>query len=189
MKPTPALRAADPTGRAMAPRFGGASMFYLSARGHGRRTVEKSTDGQASEVWRDVEGALVRAGGGLARRHARRGRRQAGRQRTLWSCRRTAPRRTLGRHRSKSQGAAGQSAADWSPDGKWIVAGGRDARGPALFKIPVDGGAPARLVEGKWVNPGLVAERRPDRVCRAIVVGQVQLLGVRPDGTPVELPQ
>ena len=32
-------------------------------------------------------------------------------------------------------------------------AGGRDAQGPALFMIPVDGGAPVRLVEGKWVNP------------------------------------
>ena len=51
------------------------------------------------------------------------------------------------------QGAAGQGTADWSPDGTWIVTGGSDAQGPALFKIPVDGGAPVRLVEGQAVNP------------------------------------
>ena len=51
------------------------------------------------------------------------------------------------------QGAAGQGTADWSPDGTWIVTGGRDAQGPGLFKIPVDGGAPVRLVAGQAVNP------------------------------------
>ena len=31
--------------------------------------------------------------------------------------------------------------------------GGSDAQGPGLFKIPVDGGAPVRLVSGQAVNP------------------------------------
>ena len=56
------------------------------------------------------------------------------------------------------RGAAGQGTADWSPDGAWIVAGGDDAQGPGLFKIPVDGGAPVRLVAGR-PQSGLVAER------------------------------
>ena len=51
------------------------------------------------------------------------------------------------------QGAPGQAAADWSPDGSWIVAGGLDADGPALFKIPANGGDPVRIVTGQAVNP------------------------------------
>jgi hypothetical protein len=50
-------------------------------------------------------------------------------------------------------GAAGQGAADWSPDGTRIVTGGRDEKGPALFIIQVDTSVPVRLLEGWWVNP------------------------------------
>jgi Tol biopolymer transport system component len=36
-----------------------------------------------------------------------------------------------------------RGSVSWSPDGKWIVAGGIDDRGPGLFKIPLDHGAPS----------------------------------------------
>ena len=32
------------------------------------------------------------------------------------------------------QGSSGRAAADWSPDGSWVVAGGLDADGTALFR-------------------------------------------------------
>ena len=86
------------------------------------------------------------------------------------------------------QGAAGQGTADWSPDGAWIVTGGRDAQGPGLFKIPVDGGAPVRLVAGQAVNPVWSPDGNLIVYAGTFVAGQVALLGVRPDGTPVELP-
>jgi dipeptidyl aminopeptidase/acylaminoacyl peptidase len=38
-----------------------------------------------------------------------------------------------------------EGSADWSPDGKWIVIGGNDAKGPGLFKVPIPSGAPVRL--------------------------------------------
>jgi Tol biopolymer transport system component len=47
-----------PTARALAPRFAGTTLFYLSARGAGDG-LWKVQDGQASEVWRDVYGALA----------------------------------------------------------------------------------------------------------------------------------
>jgi Tol biopolymer transport system component len=86
------------------------------------------------------------------------------------------------------EGAAGQGAADWSPDGTRIVTGGRDEHGPALFVVPVGTGVPVRLVEGSWVNP--VWSPRGDLIVYAgrSVIGQVEIRGVRPDGTRVELP-
>ena len=84
-------------------------------------------------------------------------------------------------------GAPGQGAADWSPDGAWIAASGTDASGLGLFKIPVQGGTPVRLVSGQAYNPVW----SPDG--QLIVYGdglgaEVTLRGVRPDGTPVNLP-
>ena len=46
-----------PAVRALAPRFGGKSLFYLSARGTGDG-LWRYHDGQATEVWRGVDGAL-----------------------------------------------------------------------------------------------------------------------------------
>ena len=41
----------------------------------------------------------------------------------------------------------------WSPDGHWIATGGTDGEHEGLFKIPVEGGAPVRLVSGQAFNP------------------------------------
>jgi len=51
------------------------------------------------------------------------------------------------------QGVVGQGTADWSPDGTWIVTGGTEGQVQGLFKIPVDGGAPVRLVSGELAIP------------------------------------
>ena len=178
-----------PTGRAMAPRFGGHALFYLSTRGtaDGLWTMK---DGTASEVWSNADGALFEpaAVSPDGTRVVIVVRQQGTRRLSLMSADGTN-RRTLAGS-IQIEGAAGQGAADWSPDGKWIVAGGRDERGPALFKIPVDGGAaPVRLVEGTWVNP--VWSPKGDLIVYAgrSVIGQVRLLGARPDGSPVDLPE
>jgi Tol biopolymer transport system component len=86
------------------------------------------------------------------------------------------------------EGAAGQGAADWSPDGAWIVTGGRDAQGPGLFKVPAEGGEPVRLVAGRAVNPVWSPDGKLIVYAGKFFTGQVELLGVRPDGSPVELP-
>ena len=178
-----------PTGRALAPRFGGTALFYLSARGTGNG-LWKLLDGQASEVRREVEVALsepaaispdgdrvvvvVREAG---KRHL-----------SIMSADGTnaqplAP--TI-----EVEGASGQGAADWSPDGTSIVTGGRDAQGPGLFKIPARGeGKPERLVAGQAVNPVWSPTGNLIVYGGRSVVGQVEILGVRPDtGEPIELP-
>ena len=90
------------------------------------------------------------------------------------------------------RGVEGQGAADWSPDGKWIVTGGDDGHGPGLFKIPVDGSAPVRLVSDDAVNP--VWSPNGDLIVYAVPFGTAggrnMLRAVRPDdGTSVEMPE
>ena len=86
-------------------------------------------------------------------------------------------------------GVVGQGAADWSPDGSSIVAAGSDDTSPGLFKIPVDGGAPVRLVEGWAYNP--VYSPNGDAIIYASgfggAGGRSVLRRIRPDGTPVSM--
>ena len=175
------------TGLAFAPRFGKDSLFFLSARGTGDG-LWRVQDGRPSQVRRGVDAALSEPatvspdGQRLAVVVRREGRRHLSIMSADGTNARTfAPSIDI-------EGAAGQGAADWSPDGTRIVTGGRDEQGPALFIIPVDSGVPVRLVEGAWVNP--VWSPKGDLIVYAgrSVIGQVELLGVRPDGTPVELP-
>ena len=76
-------------------------------------------------------------------------------------------------------------AASWSPDGKWILTGGSDAKGPGLFKIPIDGGAPGRLVTGQALDPIWSPDGQLIVYAGANVGSQAPLLAIRADGTPV----
>jgi serine/threonine protein kinase/Tol biopolymer transport system component len=177
-----------PTGRALAPRFGGTSLFYLSARGTGNG-LWKVQDGQASEVRREVDVALSEppAVSPDGRRVVVVVRREGKRHLSIMSADGTnaqplAP--TI-----EVEGASGQGTADWSPDGTWIVTGGRDSQGQGLFKIPVEGGGPVRLVAGQAVNPVWSPNGNLIVYGGRSVVGQVAILGVRPDnGASVEMP-
>ena len=46
-----------------------------------------------------------------------------------------------------------RGAASWSPDGRWLAVAARQGRGLRVFGIPVDGGAPVRLVDSVSSNP------------------------------------
>ena len=177
-----------PSARALAPRFGGTSMFYLSASGAGDG-LWRFQDGKASEVWKAEDDSLteppaVSPDGGRVAIVVR----QLGKPRLSVMTADGTNARTLATS-IEIQGAGGQGSADWSPDGAWIVAAGKDEQGSGLFKIPVDGGAPVRLVSGQFVNPVWSPDGALIVYGGPVVGGQVPLLGVRPDGTPVEWPE
>jgi Tol biopolymer transport system component len=178
-----------PTARALAPRFGGTSAFYLaiSARGDGDG-LWRLDDGHASEIWNDAEGGLFEPAAAApdGRRVAVVVRQEGKRHLVMMSADGTDA-RTLAAS-IDIQGEAGQGTADWSPDGRWIAAGGVDAKGPGLFKIPVDGGAPVRLIDGQAINPVWSPDGHLIVYAGPVVGGTAALLGIRPDGVRVELP-
>ena len=179
------------TDRALAPRFGGTSLFYLSL----------STRGTGDGLWRAQDGAAFEVTKGAASaftepaavspdgRHVALSVRQHGqRHLTVMSADGTNA-RTLAAS-IEIQGVIGQGAADWSPDGSRIVVSGKDAEGSGLFVIPVHGGASRRLVAAEAYNP--VWSPKGDVIVYAAgfggAGGRNVLRGVTADGTPVRLP-
>ena len=59
-----------------------------------------------------------------------------------------------------------RGAASWSPDGKWVAVAANQGDGTRLFKIPLDGGQPVRLLDTRSYQSGLVARRPVHRVFR-----------------------
>ena len=172
-----------PAVRALALRFRRTALFYLSARGTGDG-LWRFHDGKASEIWKSSDGALNEP---PAISHDG--------QRVVFTLRRDGKRRlTL----MSAEGAGAQAlaasidvrnAADWSPDSRWIVTGGRDdAQGDGLFKVPVDGGAPVRLAKGPAANPVWSPDGTLIVYAGPQFGGRSQLLAVGPDGSPVALP-
>jgi Tol biopolymer transport system component len=146
-------------------------------------------EGRTSEIWKDA-GRTLSDPPAISRdgRHVALVVNQEGRRRIAIMAADGTGRRTLGATIS-IEGSPGASAIDWSPDGAWIAAGGVDQQGAGLFKVPLDGGPPVRLVTGHAVNPVWSPAGNLIVYAAAFVDGQVPLRAVRPDGTHVDLPQ
>jgi Tol biopolymer transport system component len=175
-----------PTVRALAPRFGGTSLFYLSSRGTGDG-LWRYQDGKADEIWKGTDGALleppaVSADGS----HVAMVLSQNGTSHLRVGTADGTDFHVVGA-RIDIRGTSG--SASWSPDGKWIVVAGSDAKGQGLFKIPVDGGEPVRLLDGNLGDPVWSPDGALIVYIGEFVSSQELLRGVRPDGTTVELPE
>jgi serine/threonine protein kinase len=172
-----------PTVRAQAPRFGGASLFYLSSR-DGADGLWSYRDGQALEIWKGSEGALqaapaVSADGKSVAFTLRRDGKQ---QMHVMAADGT-------QLRPLSSDVDVRGTASWSPDSQWIVAAGSDRGGLGLFNLPVNGGPPVRIATGPFLNP--VWSPRGDLIvyCGTQVFTITALLAVHPDGSPANLPE
>jgi Tol biopolymer transport system component len=170
-----------PAGRALGPRFGGTSLFYLSSSGVGDG-LWRLQDGTAAEIWKGSDGALLKAPA-----ISPHGDRVAVILRKQGKLRLALVSADGADHRSLTDAVDVRGTAAWSPDAKWIVTGGKDGGGFGLFMIPVDGGEPVRLVTGPAFDPAWSPDGRV-----IVYVGQQgaagPLLAVRPDRSPVNFP-
>jgi len=169
--------------RALAPRFAGGTLFYLSSR-NGADGLWSYRDGKTLEIWNGSEGVLLSPpgvsvdGSSVAFALRRNGKQQM---------------HVLAADGTQLRPLSGEvdvrGTASWSPDGKWIVVAGSDHVGQGLFKLPVDGGSPVRIATGQCLNP--VWSPRGDLIVYSgtQVFTLTPLLAVHPNGTPAKLPE
>jgi len=168
--------------RALMPRWRGTTLYYLSSLGPLDR-LWRFDQGRSAEVWGDPQGRIVEPPAISP----------DGRQVAVVTS-------NAGKRRLQLVSADGaesrliaeelevEGSTDWSPDGRWIVAGGNDGGGEGLFKIPAAGGAPVRLTSGVGRNPvwspdgSMIAYSGPN------VFALTPLLAMRSDGTPIKMP-
>jgi Tol biopolymer transport system component len=135
------------TSTGFSPRLGPDYLLYVSATGSGQ-SIWKLADGTATELW-SGPGAQIFGGPAIA---------ADGRQ-IAFSVRQQG--KTL-LYAMQADGANARVVADsldlqgapaWAPDRQSITSAADDHGVPRLFRVPVDGGSPARFVQEYSVNP------------------------------------
>ena len=172
--PTPSVNAATPL-------YSNESLYYLASGASGR-SLWRFREGNVTEVWRAGDDPLVTSPG-LSRSG-----------RVAIALRRNGKLRL---HLLSPDGAEVQpmteaidarGSVSWSPDEQWLVTGGSDGTADGLFKIPLGGGEPVRLVKGQALDPIWSPDGRTIVYAGPNVGSQAPLLAVQPDGTPVPMP-
>jgi Tol biopolymer transport system component len=173
-----------PTAHGASPRFGPDYMLYRASTS-GIDGVWKVGEGQKpTELWNGRDGRVV-----AAPAIAPNGRQFA------FPVRRGAVTRL---HVMNADGSGIRQIAEqldvrgapaWSPDGKWIaIAANRDGQ-PALFKLPIDGGAPVLLVQDFALDPVWSPSGRFLIYSGPDVATRFALKAVAADGSPYPLPE
>ena len=175
-----------PTVRAAAPRFGPDYVLYLGSKG-AADGLWKLKDSLEVELWKGSDGAVPYAPAVSPD-----------------GTRICFVVRSQGRARLHSISADGtnlrpiaeslevRSAPSWSPDGTWIAVAASEGNANPLFKVPVGGGAPVRLLDGLnsvISNPVWSPDGRFILYSDGQGSATVRLQGITPDKRPFPLPE
>jgi serine/threonine protein kinase/Tol biopolymer transport system component len=174
------------TVRAGAPRFGRDYLLYLGSKG-AADGLWKLKDGTETELWKGSDGGVVSApavspdGSRICFVVRNEGR---GRLHVMASDGTDV-------HRA-AESLEVRGVPSWSPDGKWIAVAASEGKANPLFKVPVDGGTPVRLVDGVdsvISNPVWSPDGRFILYSEGQGSATVRLQGITPDKRPFPLPE
>jgi Tol biopolymer transport system component len=178
-----ASRITLPTARSAAPRFArDSSVFYLASRGGGDG-LWRLSGANARELWKTDQGAVV--GAAAVSPDGRRVCFPAGRlgHSTLYCMNIDG---TDARAVAETLDVRG--AASWSPDGRWLAVAAREGAAVRVFKIPVGGGPPVRLVDSVSSNPVWSPDGQFILYSGTPRARSVPVKAVTPDGQPYAVP-
>jgi serine/threonine protein kinase len=172
-----------PVTRAGAPRFGPQYVVFLSSKG-GAESLWKTQGGEAVELWRGSEGGVIApaAVSPDGQRICFSIRRQGRNELYVINSDGTNP-------RPLAPSLDVRDAPSWSPDGKFIAVAAAEAEGSRLYKVPVDGTAPVRLLDGISHQPLWSPDGRFILYAEPIEGAQYAIKAVTPEKQPYPLPE
>jgi WD40 repeat protein len=179
---TSVVRLPIPNSRALGPRLGPGYLLFLSARG-AADGLWRLENGSVRELWKPNAGGLVAPpaiapnDGQICFSYREQGH---GRLNVM-----SANGTNL---RPLAQSLDVRGGISWSPDGKWIAVGADNGDGTHVFKVPVDGGEPVKLVDTLSYNPVWSPDGNLILYSEQQGGSRFVLKAIRPDKTPVPLP-
>jgi len=166
-----------------APEASGGSLYFLSSSGSSGAGLWRYRNQTLTNMWKGSDGALfepaVVSGDGeqVAIKVFRNGK-------AVWHITQA---QAEGTFRPVGERLEIEGSASFSPDGKSLLAGGKEGGEPGLFRIPLDGSTPSRLIPGDALNPVWSGQANLFVYTSRSVRASRRLHAARPDGTPVEI--
>jgi serine/threonine protein kinase/WD40 repeat protein len=169
--------------RALSPRYARDYLAFLSSKGGADGLWKIDNSGTALELWKGGDGGVVAApaispdGNRICFSYRKQGR--AG----LYVINANGTGLT-----TLTTSIEVQSAASWSPDGKWVAVAANQGEGTRVFKVPLDGGRPVRLRDTLSFNPVWSLDDRFIIYSEQQASGSFDVKTMTPDGAPVVVP-
>jgi Tol biopolymer transport system component/predicted Ser/Thr protein kinase len=169
--------------RADAPRFGPDYLLYLSSMGTADG-LWRFKEGAAAELWRSSEGAVV-----AAPAVSRDGTQIAFAVRVGEQSRLQVISADGTNLHPVAESLDVRDAPSWSPDGGWIAVCANEGGANPLFKVPLRGGAPVRLVEGVTLDPVWSPDGRYILYSESLGGSLLRVKAVTAEGRPFPFPE
>jgi serine/threonine protein kinase/WD40 repeat protein len=169
--------------RALSPRYAGDYLAFLSSKGGADGLWKLDNGGTAVELWKGGDGGVVAApaispdGRRICFSYRKQGRAE------LYVINANGTGLT-----TLAKSIEVQSAASWSPDGKWVAVAANQGEGTRVFKIPLDGGPPVRLRDTLSFNPVWSPDDRFIVYSEQPASASFDVKTMTPDGAPVVVP-
>jgi serine/threonine protein kinase/Tol biopolymer transport system component len=169
--------------RALSPRCAGDYLAFLSSKGGADGLWKLDNSGTTVELWKGGDGGVVAApaispdGNRICFSYRKQGRAE------LYVINANGTGLT-----TLAKSIEVQSAASWSPDGKWVAVAANQGEGTRVFKVPLDGGPPIRLRDALSFNPVWSPDNRFIVYSEQRASGSFDVKTMTPDGAPVVVP-